>query len=161
MVLNEGYFFLSFADLIGMIVTLFSALLIIKQLRDSRLAVQMEGFLTIIDRFAAITQAIAFVDSLYLSEEWKLFDGQEAYRFIMENEDNKEFYLQVGIFYEGVSALLRRGALDKGLAIDTFGGVGVTRFKTLEKAIKFHRKHVGEPDLYNQWEWLALNLDSL
>ena len=63
-------------------VTIVSLALIIRQLNDSRLATQMEGYLTISDRFAEITLAIKFVDSLFHSTEWKDINGAEAYNFL-------------------------------------------------------------------------------
>jgi len=157
---SDSFFVLSFSDLIGFLVTIISVILIIKQLADSRLATQMEGFLTISDRFAEITQAIDFVDKLSLSKEWEDFNGEEAYQHLIENKDRKENFMQVGAFYEVVSALLHRRALDRALAANTFGHFGAIRWLTLEKAIVYQRDLFGEKALYDQWEWMANNIHS-
>lgn len=158
---SNGYFSISFADLIGFFITIISVFLILKQLSDSRLAVQVESYLTISDRFSKITPSIQFVDGLSLSEEWKRLDGKAAYLYLTENEVRYEHYMQVGAFYEVVSALLRRGALDDKLAINTFGGFGKNRWHAVEKAVRYHRELIGEPELYDQWEWLADNILTL
>ncbi len=151
----ENYFVISFGDLIGIIITILSVILILKQLNDSKLAAQMEGFLTVSGRFSDITPAIKFVDNLAHSEIWEGFGGSEAYLYLTENQEFSEFYYQIGNFYEIISALLRRGALDKQLALDTFGIFGAKRWKILSKAIVHHRIIVNEPEYYTQWEWLA------
>lgn len=158
---NSGYFSISFPDLIGFLITIISVFLTIKQLNDSRLAVQVESFLTISDRYSKVTQAIKFIDGLALSDEWNLLDGKGAYEYLIENTTYYDHYMQVGGFYEVLSALLRRGALDNDLSVNTFGGFGENRWCTLEKAIVYHRKIIGEDALYDQWEWLAMNINTL
>jgi len=81
--------------------------------------------------------------------------------YLTESEERYEHYMQVGAFYEVVSALLRRGALDDDLALNTFGGFGKNRWHAVEKAVRYHRELIGEPELYDQWEWLADNILAL
>jgi len=57
--------------------------------------------------------------------------------FLAGSNENYELYMQVGAFYEVVSALVRRKALDKNLAVITFGTFSPIRWQTLEKAIFF------------------------
>ena len=153
----ENYFFLSFPDLLAIFVTIASVALIIRQLKEARLASQLEGFLELANQFSNIALPIEFVDSLSLSTEWQQLSGEEAYEFLIENEKNRVYFKKVGIFYEMTGALLKRGMLDYKIAMDTCGEIGASRWRTLEKAIYFHRKVQGEDSLYTQWEWLAEN----
>jgi hypothetical protein len=157
----DSYFSISFADLIGFIITIFSVVLIIRQLKEARLATQLAGFLALSDQFGDIAIAIEFVDSLCLSQKWNDLDGTEAYNYLTENDKNRGLYKQVGAFYEVLAALIRRGALDKTLAIDTFGNLAGKRFNTLQKAIIIHRELLGEKTLYDQWEWMSIEINSI
>jgi hypothetical protein len=155
---SGNYFSLSFPELIGLIVTILSVTLVIKQLNDTRLATQLAGFLAISDQFVSIAAEIEFIDSLRVSDGWNDLDGQSAYQYLNGDDKRRETYKKVAAFYEVMAALFRRGALDKKLAVDTFGGLARKRWLTLQKAVIAHRKIIDEETLYDQWEWMANNL---
>ena len=151
----DGFSSISLESLIGFIITLISVYLIVRQLQESRLASQMEGYLEIIGRVSEISESIDFIDDLGISKKWINFNADEAYDYLVKNKKIRDHYRKIGILYEGVSALLRRGILDEQLAFETFGAMSVKRFETLKKAIDAHRMSLGEPTLYENWEWMA------
>lgn len=154
----DNFFYLTFSELIGFIVTIISVALIVKQLSDTRLATQMSGYLALSDQFYQIIPGIEFIDSLGYSKEWDAFDGAEAYKYLSENDEYRGLYKSVAAFYEIVGALIHRGALDKKLAMDIFGELAAKRWFIIKKAALVQRKLIGTDTLYEQWELLAMKL---
>jgi hypothetical protein len=158
--LDENFFVLTFSEILSMIVTIASVGLIVKQLNESRLASQMEGFLELGAQFGEIAPAIEFIDALTLSSEWNSMSAEESYRHIFDNEVNRNFFKKVGVFYEILGALLQRGVLDNKLAMDTFGAIGSNRWQTVKKVAKIQRSLMKEQSLYEHWEWFAKKFDN-
>ena len=151
----EDFFSMSLEGLIGFLITLISVYLIVRQLQESRLASQMEGYLEIIGRVSDISESIDFIDDLGISKQWEEFKAVEAFEYLVKNEKYRNHYRKLGVLYEGVAALLHRGILDERLAFETFGAMSVKRYQTLKKAIEAHRASLDEPTLYENWEWMA------
>ena len=135
-----GYFTMSFEGLVGLVVTVISVALIVKQLQQAHLASQMDGFLELTARFTELAPAIEFVDELGRSADWATKTNSESYEFLTSNKERRQYYRKIAIFYEGMAALVRRGALDQTLAYNTFGAIGTQRFNTFRQAIEENRK---------------------
>ena len=157
----DGFLSITLEGMLGLLVTVVGIWFVVQQLREARLASQMEGYLMLMGRFGELSAAIEFIDDLGVSQEWNNFSNTEAYNYLIENELYREFYKKIGIFSEGVSALLRRGVLDEKLAFETFGRMGVKRFHTFKKAIDENRMLLGEPTLNDNWEWLAIEFEDM
>ena len=151
----DGYFAFSFSELVGTMVTIVGIWLVVSQLRESRLSTQLSGFLELSNQFMGIAASIEFVDDLSVSEEWNSFDGSQAFAYLTEDIEIRKMYKHVAAFYETLSALVKRGALDYQLIDETYGGIGARRWRTLEKAVTVHRKALSSPGLYENWEWFA------
>ena len=152
---GEGYFSFSFSELIGTMVTIVGIWLVVSQLRESRLSTQLSGFLELSSQFSGIAASIEFVDDLSVSEEWNSFDGSKAFAYLTDDVEIRKMYKHVGGFYESLSALVERGALDYQLIDKTYGEIGARRWRTVEKAVVEHRKVLNSPGLYENWEWFA------
>ena len=142
-------------EILGLLVTIVGIWLVVSQLRESRLSTQLSGFLELSSQFTGIAASIEFVDDLSVSEEWKSFDGSQAFAYLTEDVETRKMYKHVAAFYETLSALVKRGALDYQLIAETYGGIGARRWRTLEKAVTVHRKALSSPGLYENWEWFA------
>ena len=114
----EGFFSIGFAELIGFAITSVSVWLIVRQLTDARLASQMEGMLALGDHDIELSLPRKLIESIITSDTWKGFDGKQAYEHIYGNENTLEAYYDVLSFFERLGILVRRKALDKGIAFD-------------------------------------------
>ena len=144
-------------EILGLLVTIVGIILVLRQIRESTVSSQLSGFLELASQFVGIASSIEFVDALSTSDDWKSLDAKEAFNYLTEDEEIRPKYKEVGAFYETLSALVRRGALDHQLSIDAYGSLLSQRWSTLEKAISVHRKVLGNTTLYEQWEWAAHN----
>ena len=151
----DDYFSFSFAEMVGTLVTIVGIWLVVSQLRQSRIAAQMEGILEISSWFNEIGPALDFVDDLGSSNKWNGLDGTQAYDFLTKSKSSRRLYREIVVFYESLATLVRSGILNRKLAYNNFGPMSIKRWKTLEKAIIINRKIVGEESLYKDWDWMA------
>ena len=139
----ESYFSIGFTELIGFAITIVSVWLIGRQLTDSRLASQMEGMLALGDQDIELSELRKLIES----DIWKGFDGKHAYEYIYGNENTMEAYYAVLRFFERLGILVRRKALNKGIAFDLYGGVVPEWWGLLEKVTMFRREENSNMDL--------------
>lgn len=147
--------FTSPADLIGLIVTVGGIWLVVKQLREAKLASQMEGVLALGDRFDGMVEELNLLLELSQSERWKEADNEAAYKILLESKKNRTAFFKVASFYETLSVLVRRKVLDEELALDAWGDMVGKRWYWMEKAILAQRVSLENEEYWQHWEWLA------
>jgi hypothetical protein len=156
---SNGYFSIGFAELIGFGITIVSVWLIVRQLIDARLASQMEGMLALGTQSSSFDEHRKLLSDLIETEKWKGFSDEEAYEFIFAKEKYREAYLALIAFFERLAILVRRRALDKGIAYDFYGRVVVLWWKALEKVTRYRRKEEQLDGIAEHWEWLAMEFE--
>lgn len=157
---SENFISITLADVLGLLVTSIGIWLVVRQLTESKLASQMEGMLTLGDRFDGLLEHIILIFELTQSERWQQADSDEAYKIIYETKKNREAFFKIGSFYELLAVLVRRKVLDEQLPYDTYGDLVAKRWHSIEKAISAHRVAQGTDGYWEQWEWLALRFEN-
>lgn len=156
----ENFLSITVADVLGLLVTIIGIWLVVRQLTESKLASQMEGMLTLGDRFDHLLEHIILLFELSQSDRWKKADSDEAYKIIYETQENREAFFKMGSFYELLAVLVRRKVLDEKLAYDTYGELVAKRWRWVEKAVAAHRIAQGTEEYWEHWEWLALRFET-
>lgn len=152
---TDGYFSFSFPELVGTLVTIVGIWLVVKQLREAKLASQMEGILALGDRFDGMVEHFNLLLELSQSERWKEADSATAYKILLESKENRDAFFKVASFYETLSVLVRRNVLDEELALDGWGDMVGKRWYWMEKAILAQRVSLENEEYWQHWEWLA------
>lgn len=151
---GDGYFSFSFPEFVGTIVTIVGIWLIVKQLRETKLASQMEGLLELLDQWTASQDTRRPVLNLIDLEEWDRMNDKDAYARIYESGELLKGYTFIVNWYELTSVLVRNKALDKTIVFEYFGGYIVRRWNKFEKVVRHHRLLQNDFSI-NNWEWLA------
>ena len=157
----DGYFSLSFAEVLGLLVTIVSVYFVVHQLREAKIASQMEGIMQLGDRFSNIVPQIQIMNNLTSSTEWELMQKNNSHDLLFDGGDNQEALQSVGVFYEQLGMLVRTQTLDKNIAYQLFGDLAQKRWKSVEKAMEWQRRQLGVDGLADQWEWLAKEFDTM
>lgn len=151
---NEGYLAISFEALLGLIVTVVSVWLVVKQLRETKLASQMEGLLALADQLADVAELRETLVPAITSNDWDQLSDEEAHTRVYGSEAHKIAYKKTKNFYELIGVLVRRKALDRGLASDYFGNSIAIWWERLEKVTRQESKDLGY-NVGSHWEWVA------
>jgi hypothetical protein len=155
--------FLSFrlVEILGIFTTIIGIWLIIRQLTESRLASQMEGAISLVERSDRLEGEIKDLLHMSGSEEWDGLDGEEAFSLIRENPIFSSAYLKMASFYGLVGGLVRARALDLGIASEQFGYFLPKRWRRFEKYTNELRKNLDESQINEDWEWLAIEFEKM
>ena len=156
----DGYFSLSFAEALGLSVTIVSVYFVIVQLRETRLASQMEGMISLANFEASKRMEAKALTNLITSEEWEKLTAEESFALIKENEGYWDGALNYSEAYELIGNLAKSGALDINIAYEQFGWSLPSAYRQLEKAIDETRKEFG-PELQANWEWLTIEFEKM
>jgi hypothetical protein len=155
--LDSKYIALSFEGLIGLVVTIISVWLVVRQLREAKLASQMEGLLLLVEQLAVLADQRESLMEFVSHQDWASLTDEEAHARVYASEEHKIAYKKTKNFYEVVAVLVKRKALDKGMAADYFGkSVGIWHQRLLK--ITQHESKMLGYDVGAQWEWLGKEL---
>ena len=156
---NNDYFTLSFEGLMGLVVTIVSVWLVVRQLREAKLASQMEGLLLLVEQLAIVAEEREALVALVQAKNWTELSDEEAHKRVYRSKKHALAYKKTKNYYEVVAVLVKRKALDKGMAADYFGkSIGIW-WQRLEKITRYESQLLGY-DVGEQWLWLATELDS-
>lgn len=154
----EGYFSLSFAEVIGFVITIVSVWLVVRQLNETRLASQMEGLLALTE--IDISGSSALLELINL-DDWNSLSEKDAYTRVYESETFRDDWIKTLTFFELLGVLVRRKVLDKGLAYDQYGKLVFIWWERLEKVVRQRRIEDKWEELGEHWEWLAFKFEKL
>ena len=157
--ISNAYISLSFEGMLGLAVTVISVWLVVRQLREAKVASQMEGILALGDRFDGIVGHNVRLFELAHSQRWKDADNETAFEIIYESKENQDAFFKVASFYETVAVLIRRKVLDEQLAFDGWGDMVGIRWRWMEKFVLAQRAKTGNEGYWQHWEWLADRFD--
>ena len=157
----DGYFAISFEGLVGIVVTIVGLWFVVKQLRETRLASQMEGIMQLGDRFMNIVPQIQILHNLTSSTEWEVMQNNNAHDLLFDGGENQEALQSIGVFYENLGMLVRTQSLDQNVAYQLFGDLTQKRWKSVRKAMVWYRKQIDSATLGEHWEWLSNEFDKM
>ena len=157
----DGYFSLSFAEVLGLLVTIASVYFVVKQLREAKLASQMEGVIAIQQMERKHIKSAKPLYELLETDEWQDLDGEEAYSMIKNTDAYWDGYLEYVATYGLLSNLVRAKAIDIHLAYEQWGFFVPSRWRALEKFTFMLREKMGTPTLNDNWEWLAIEFGKM
>jgi hypothetical protein len=156
-----GYFSLSFAEVVGLLVTIVSVYFVVKQLREAKLASQMEGVIAIQLMERKHIKSAKQLNELLETDEWQDLDGEEAHSMIKNTDAYWDGYLEYAATYGLLSGLVRAKAIDIHLAYEQWGFYVPSRWRTLEKFTYILREKLGNSTINDNWEWLASEFEKL
>ena len=157
----DGYFSLSFAEVLGLLVTIVSVYFVVKQLREAKLASQMESVIALVEMGRKHMSSVKPLNELINSGEWQDLDGEEAHSVIMKTDAYWDGYLEYVSTYELLGGLVKTKAIDIRLANETWGIYVPSRWRALEKFTFMLREKEGDPTINDNWEWLASEFEKL
>ena len=152
----DGFLSITLEGMLGLLVTAVGIWFVVQQLREAKLAAQMEGVLSLTDRFIEMTDDINLVDALALDKDWAQLSGGEAYSRFNSNKGLETAITKVVKFYELVSVLVQTGALDKALAYKLYGELVTRRWNLVRTVISEVREEMAMKGVAEEWEWLAM-----
>jgi hypothetical protein len=151
--------FSSPAELLGLLVTIAGIWFVVQQLREAKLASQMEGLLQLQSQYREIGNKADELRALIYSPNWRSLSPKEAYLAIETNPKAHQSYDDISNFYENLGSLVKIKALDMDLVFMTLGPPSAGLFRFLKKAVQAQRIRDEYPDLLAHWEWLALEFE--
>ncbi len=153
--ITDAYFSFSFADLVGTVVTILGIWLVVQQLRETKLASQMEGILMLQDHWERIINDRSLMLKMTTqSDKWDSLSAKEAYRAVFENKEVNDSFIRVANFFDGIGMLVMAKALDKKLAYQVYSLILSPLFDEFEKVIIFDRKVQNNSRIFESWEWM-------
>ena len=157
---SDGYFSISFAELIGFAVTVIGLWYVVKQLRETRMATQIQSVLAITELRHASMQEVSKLNSLVLNPEWNQLSDEEAHAKIVDSELYYAAWLKAHTYFEMVGVLVKRKSLSKDLAYDLIGSGANFWWKRLGNVERQRRIVLNEPSIGENWEWLATEFEN-
>lgn len=158
---GDGYFSFSFPELVGTIVTIVGIWLVVRQLKEAKLASQMEGMISLAMMADDMRKYSLTHSDFTRLEEWEKLNDEEAYQLIRGNKEYQEAYFKQVAVYELVGGLVRAGSLNLKVADVTFGHRLPDTWKRYEKYTRQLRIELNSNDINENWEWLAKEFEKL
>ena len=156
----EDFLSISLAEVLGLLVTAIGIWLVVQQLRETKLATQMEGVLSLSDRFIEITPEISLIDRVTSAADWSTLQVDEQHKQLYEDKQLPDGIRKVSKFYELVSVLFQTGSLDKMVAYKLYG-LAYVRWTLVKAAVSNQREKSGVAELASEWEWLANEFEKM
>lgn len=153
--IHVGSLLISLAEVLGLLVTIVGIWLVVMQLRETKLASQMEGLLTLGQMDSGNSTNWNRALELINGQDWKAMKASEAHELFHETDSISKAFDEITVFFELMSVLVRRKALDKRMAYDMYGNAVPRWWKRLEKVIEHHRVETNDDSIGKNWEWLA------
>ena len=141
-------------EILGLLVTIAGVWFVVQQLREAKLASQMEGMIHLAELSGSNETREELRELVYI-EEWEILSPKEAYSRIFDSENSKKGFLKMASVYELVGVFVKRKALDEGIVYDQYGHGVPFWWRRLEKVIVFMRRVEKNEALFVNWEWLA------
>jgi hypothetical protein len=157
----DGYFSLSFAEMLGLLVTIVSVYFVVKQLREAKLASQMDGLLTLSNQFIDLYVERSKLIALTSTEKWEKMSKEEAYSTIFDDAELLDSYVKIGNTFDLLATLVSSRALEFKMSAKLFAHMAPYLFRRLEIVIQQDRVNDSEPAIFQNWEWLVIEYEKL
>jgi hypothetical protein len=155
----DGFLSITLEGMLGLLVTAVGIWFVVQQLREAKLAAQMDGVLSLTDRFMDMTDDISLVDELALDKDWAQLSGRKAYSRYNSNKVLKSAIINLSKFYELVAVLVQSGALDISFAEKLYGELVARRWHLVRNVVYAIREEFANSFISSEWEWLALEFE--
>lgn len=156
---NIGGFAISLAEALGLIVTIVGIWLVVRQLREAKLASQMGGMMDLRQMISDNTEFEQLLSDLIAQDDWQSLSDEEAHSRLFASDDLREAWNELTSFFELYSLLVRKKALDEGMAY-AYNGKFISLWWTeLEKIARHQRIELEWENLLENWEWLATKFE--
>ena len=144
---------LSFASVIVAVLALiFTTILLSRQVRHMERERNALAMMQAIERLSDPAVVQAFERLRGVEERYP--DDESFVERFGGSQDERDIYA-VASFMETIAVLTRRGALDPSLIVDAYG-YGIRRhWNAISVFVERFRRVEGNPDLFNNFEWLA------
>jgi hypothetical protein len=149
------YFSFSFPELVGTVVTIVGIWLVVRQLKETRQASQMESFLLLNQAYSDVNKNAIALKDLVGSNPWKDLSDEKAFVAIKGKTITYEGYNDIFGFFDLMGMLVRRNVLDEGMARETWGKLVSIWWGRVERMVRYERVDRNWPELGQNWEWLA------
>jgi len=157
--LSIAGFAISLADVLGLIVTIVGIWLVVRQLREAKLASQMGGMMELRQMISDNSEFERLLFDLISEDDWEAISAKEAHARLFNSDELTEAWNELTSFFELYSLLVRKKALDEGMAYAYNGKFVSLWWKRLEKIARQQRIELKWGDLLENWEWLALKFE--
>ena len=142
-------------EILGLLVTMAGIWFVVQQLRESKLASQMEGILMLQDHWERIIEDRGLLWEMTIqNDDWDSLSAKKAYREVYKNKDVNDSFIRVANFFDTVGNLVISKSLDKELAYRQYCLVLSPLFDKFEKVILLDRKVQKNPRIFDNWEWM-------
>ena len=159
--IGEGFLADNIIELAGLFVTIAGVWFVVQQLREAKLASQMEGVIAIQQMERKHIKSAKPLYELLETDEWQDLDGEEAYSMINNTDAYWDGYLEYVATYGLLGNLVRAKAIHIHLAYEQWGFFVPSRWRALEKFTFMLREKMGTPTLNDNWEWLAIEFGKM
>jgi hypothetical protein len=156
----EDFLSISLAELLGLLVTIGGVWFVVQQLREAKLASQMEGLMELIEQWTASAEMRKPLSDLSNSIEWNEMSDKEAYNRINESQRLKTGWDFMMNWYELIGVLVRKKALNREIVYELIGPFVAYRWKKYEKVIRHYGVERDWHPIHN-WEWLAIEFEKM
>jgi len=152
---NDFFSSLTIADILGFAVTILGIWLVVRQLKEAKLASQMEGVLMLQDHWEHIISDRTLLWEMTLQDdEWDACSPKIAYKKVFKDKAATESFMRVANFFDNLGMLVHGKALDKYFAYRGYGTILTVFYDKLEKVIALDRKVQNNPKIFRNWEWM-------
>jgi hypothetical protein len=144
-----------------LVVTGLGAILIVKQLREARLASQMAALMELNQQHEQVTEAIFLIRKVIQPEIWISLTEEERVARLNADESLNVAWRKIANFYDMLGLLVRSKSFDKQVAFKFYGFFTVSWFQGLEPAINELRERAAFPTFFEHFEWLAIEFEKM
>ena len=151
----DGFLSIGLSEIVGWLVTLLGIWLVVRQLNEAKLASQMEGLLTLGEMDSGNGDSWNTALEVVNRQDWIGLEPQQAHKLFHETDAHAKALDRITIFFERMSVLVRRKALDSKMAYDMYGNAITRWWERMNKVVIHHRIELNDKSFGRNWEWLA------
>ena len=156
----DGFLADNLFEIMSLLLTAAGIWFIVQQLREAKLASQMEGMISLTDSYKKLSEEFAYLEPLFADEKWISLSLDEKYSRVLKETEIFGNMSNVLDHYELVGLLVKSKALDKHIAYRFYGSSDVD-WKNYEKIVQTHRDAIQRPQIGIYWEWLEREFEKI
>ena len=151
----DGFLSAYMFEILGLLVTIAGIWFVVQQLRESKLASQMEGILMLQDHWERIIEDRGLLwDMTMTNDDWDTYSAKMAYKAVYDDKDVRDSFLRVANFFDTIGTLVIGKSLDKKLAYHQYNLVLCPLYDKFEIVLSVDRKAQKNARIFENWEWI-------
>ena len=155
----EGFIAEHIFEILGLFVTIGGIWLVVTQLRETRRATEVEAILGLYSKYDDLWEDFLYIGKLIWTEKWERMSSKEAFEYINSSPKRRKTYSRVLGFGEALGLLVNRNSIDFKVAYQFAGTAFSQDFRRVEKTISQERIERNFPEVWDMYEWLALEIE--